>query len=85
MNASYTPEAHGALYPINAKECATGLRRQRPPQDLLSYRDGDESFRFRPNMPKSKDGATGWTGMDMSTPLSSGRYLFVCKNDVKQH
>ena len=25
----------------------------------------------------------GWTGVDMSTPLSSGRYLFPSKNDIK--
>ena len=27
--------------------------------------------------------ATGWTGVDMSTPLSSGRYSFLSKNDIK--
>ena len=31
----------------------------------------------------SKCGATRWTGVDMSTPLSSGRYLFLSKNDIK--
>ena len=30
-----------------------------------------------------KGGATGWTGVDMSTPLSSGRYSFLSKNDIK--
>ena len=30
-----------------------------------------------------KGGATGWTGVDMSTPLSSGRYSFLRKNDIK--
>ena len=31
----------------------------------------------------TKGGATGWTGVDMSTPLSSGRYSFLGKNDIK--
>ena len=31
----------------------------------------------------NKGGATGWTGMDMSTPLSSGRYSFLSKIDIK--
>ena len=30
-----------------------------------------------------KGGATGWTGVDMSTPLSSGQYSFLSKNDIK--
>ena len=25
----------------------------------------------------------GWTGVHMSTPLSSGRYSFLSKNDIK--
>ena len=31
----------------------------------------------------SKGGATGWTGVDMSTSLSSGQHLFQGKNDIK--
>ena len=30
-----------------------------------------------------KGGATGLIGVDMSTPLSSGRYSFSSKNDLK--
>ena len=33
---------------------------------------------------KSKGGATGWTGMDISTPFSSGPYLFLNRNDIKR-
>ena len=34
--------------------------------------------------PVTKGGAKGWIGVDMSTPLSSGRYLFLSKNDIKK-
>ena len=35
------------------------------------------------NNNQNKGGATGWTGVEMSTPLSLGRYSFVSKNNVK--
>ena len=38
---------------------------------------------MEPESARITGGAMGWTGVDMPTPLCSGWYLFVSKNDIK--
>ena len=65
------PRAETLPFPISAK-CARRLTLKM----LIGVCGTNTNLLF-------KDGATGWTGVDTSTPLSSGRYSFLSKNDIK--